>query len=297
VVVNVADYTFPSIPTSFSVGDTIRFICTQTVQILDTSKLGRIKIQCYGGKGVSGGGYEGGYGGYAYGELDCESYRSKFNKLYVLVGGQGLSGNSGGGGSGWYGGSLGDGAAGGSSYVSGNVGCPYQNPYGIKLENSSTISTMNAGDGYILITILSNPIEYTKPLCVGIDGISRLATDLYIGVNGVARKAAKAYIGVNGVAKQIWPPMEKGIPSPIITTNSLPSAYTETSYTTQLVASAGDGTYTWSGIGIPNGLSINPTTGILSGIATAPGNYNISITVTSGGKNTSKSFPFTVVLM
>ena len=394
----MASYTFPNVPDTYADGDTILFNYTGSVQVFDTSKISRMKIECYGAAGGSGNGYSGGNGGYAYGELDCLNNGSKFNNtLYVLVGGKGGTGNTGGGwnggghapcgcgggasdvrsvytsntmfqnssltsriivaaggggadwsgndkgyggagggwvgspgqkessggtqtaggygpkgnggfgygggftvqgdkcgggGSGWYGGSCGDGAAGGSSYVSGTS--PYPNPYDIKLEYGGTAANQNGSNGYILITVLTAVKQYSA-LYVGVDGISRLANNLYVGVGEIARKAVKAYIGVDGVARQIWPPPKKINPPVIIVASTTLKMTVGVFYGLQLQASEGDGTYIWTATGLPPGLSIYPTTGALSGYPTGGSTlYSAIITVTSAGLSTSKNFSIIV---
>lgn len=95
------------------------------------------------GSGGAGGGWTGGYGS-----------RSK-SWPGTQTGGAGFGYGSGKGGGGWYGGKHTDGGGGGSSYVSGNSNCPFQNPYDITLKESGTTAGVNKGDGYVIITILS----------------------------------------------------------------------------------------------------------------------------------------------
>lgn len=65
-------------------------------------------------------------------------------------------GDGSGGGSGWYGGGgdAGYNAAGGSSYVAGNVNCPTPHPEGLTLTNSGTNAGINKGNGYAIFTVL-----------------------------------------------------------------------------------------------------------------------------------------------
>lgn len=69
-----------------------------------------------------------------------------------------------------------------------------------------------------------------------------------------------------------------------ITTNSLPNAIALSLYPpTTLQAAGGSPAYTWSIISapgtFPNGLSLNPSTGTISGIATSGGIYNFTVQV------------------
>jgi hypothetical protein len=70
-------------------------------------------------------------------------------------------------------------------------------------------------------------------------------------------------------------------------------------YNLALVATGGAGTLTWSAVGLPaNGLSINSSTGAISGTPTAKGTINFTATVTdsssAGPKSASTAFILTI---
>src|SRR5262249_32503216 len=50
-------------------------------------------------------------------------------------------------------------------------------------------------------------------------------------------------------------------------------------YSSQLTASGGMPPYTWTAIGLPPGLILNPTTGLITGKPIQDGNYNVTVTV------------------
>lgn len=81
-----------------------------------------------------------------------------------------------------------------------------------------------------------------------------------------------------------------------ITTTSLSSAIAGQAYTTQLTATGGTPPYTWSASGLPAGLSIDPTTGTLTGTPIAESVTTITVTlVDAGGKTANKVFSLDTV--
>jgi hypothetical protein len=70
-----------------------------------------------------------------------------------------------------------------------------------------------------------------------------------------------------------------------INTSALPSGTQSSSYSSALQASGGTTPYTWSitSGALPAGLSLAPTTGIISGTPTASGNFTIGATVKDAG--------------
>jgi hypothetical protein len=65
-------------------------------------------------------------------------------------------------------------------------------------------------------------------------------------------------------------------------TASLPDANTSGLYTIQMLAAGGQTPFTWSAVGLPSALSINPSTGLISGSNPAAGNYTVVVTVSDG---------------
>jgi Putative Ig domain len=94
------------------------------------------------------------------------------------------------------------------------------------------------------------------------------------------------------------------LPVDIVSSQSgLPKAVVNSAYSFAFTAYGGSGAYIWSGVGFPPGLSINPSTGVLSGTPTAAGNFNFSVCVADaavpgalvcrGGKVTVNPFAIT----
>jgi hypothetical protein len=72
------------------------------------------------------------------------------------------------------------------------------------------------------------------------------------------------------------------VPSLALTTVTLPTGSVATPYTASLTATGGTGAYTWSITkgALPSGLSLNPATGIISGIPTSKVSAHFTIAVT-----------------
>ena len=73
-----------------------------------------------------------------------------------------------------------------------------------------------------------------------------------------------------------------GAGNPVITNGStLGLAVTSIAYNQTMAATSGTTPYTWTATGLPTGLSINGSTGIISGTPAIPGvSSSITITVT-----------------
>lgn len=68
-----------------------------------------------------------------------------------------------------------------------------------------------------------------------------------------------------------------------ISPTSLPDDEVNTTYTQNMTQTGGTGTITWSVTGtLPPGITINPTTGVVSGTSTATGTYTFTIVATDG---------------
>ncbi len=83
----------------------------------------------------------------------------------------------------------------------------------------------------------------------------------------------------------------------ITTSRQLPDGRLNQPYSQSIAAAGGQPPYRWSANGLPAGLSINTSTGQISGTPTAAGNFGVAITVSDGAlANFSDRFTLTVNL-
>ncbi len=90
----------------------------------------------------------------------------------------------------------------------------------------------------------------------------------------------------------------EALPLTIAGPASLPAGIVNAPYpATAITASGGSAPYAWSAIGLPTGLNINSSTGIISGIPTAAGTFNVTVKVSDTTSNAaSRNFSLTVYL-
>jgi large repetitive protein len=81
----------------------------------------------------------------------------------------------------------------------------------------------------------------------------------------------------------------------ITTTSPLPAGDQGIAYSTTLAKSGGTAAYTWSATGPPAGLTLNSSTGVISGTPTATGTATVAVTLTDGaGATATKNLSLTI---
>jgi hypothetical protein len=82
-----------------------------------------------------------------------------------------------------------------------------------------------------------------------------------------------------------------------ITTTSIPNGVVGSAYSTTLAATGGTGQLTWSATGLPAGLTINASTGAISGTPTTAGSFTPAVTVRDANNATAnRSYTLSVTL-
>ncbi len=102
--------------------------------------------------------------------------------------------------------------------------------------------------------------------------------------------AAAAFLtGCGSIQKASTPPVQPG--KLTISTTSLPSGTVGVAYSGAITATGGTTPYTYSATGLPSSLSINSSTGVISGTPalSAVGSHSVNVTVTDAGKPTAQS--------
>jgi Putative Ig domain len=81
-----------------------------------------------------------------------------------------------------------------------------------------------------------------------------------------------------------------------ITTTTLPAGRVQLAYSATVAASGGVTPYTWTAAGLPTGLSINSSTGAISGTPTNSGTFPVNVSVSdSSGQNTATTLSLQII--
>jgi hypothetical protein len=84
--------------------------------------------------------------------------------------------------------------------------------------------------------------------------------------------------------------------TPTITTTGLPSSTVNQPYNFSVAETGGTGSLTWSASGLPAGVTINPSSGVISGTPTVTGPYTVTINLSDslGATATPATFSFSI---
>ena len=175
------------------------------------------------------------------------------------------------------------------------VGTPVCNTLTNNYITSGTISLTNAQAGNLTITDNGTPIA-TIAITTGQTSATFSAT----GVSGSspASHSLVATLGTATASTTYATPASCTVCSLSLTVSSLPNGQVGTAYSQTLTTTGGTAPLTFAiagGGSLPAGLSLNPTTGVISGTPTSATASNFSALVTDG-KSCSALVPLTIVI-
>ncbi len=147
----------------------------------------------------------------------------------------------------------------------------------------------------------------TYPYVYGIyatAGVTTCNEGVYVGIVGatVARydltppSVTSSYVGYPRYIGCASPPTTPPAPAPFAVTNpGNQSTFVYDSDAVQMAATGGTAPYTWSATGLPTGLSINSSTGLISGTVTRIATSTVTVTaVDAASRSASTQFSWNV---
>ena len=155
-------------------------------------------------------------------------------------------------------------------------------PGALQANSYSQTLTMTGGTGPIAWGISSGSL----PVGLSLNGSTGVISGTPTGT-GTANFTVQVTDANSATDTQTLSIVVSAVP-PVITTITLPAATQASSYSKTITLGGGVGPYTWSVVSgsLPAGLSLNSSTGVISGTPTATGTANFTVQVTDGNSMT-----------
>ncbi|MGI8667267.1 MAG: putative Ig domain-containing protein [Jatrophihabitans sp.] len=160
----------------------------------------------------------------------------------------------------------------------------YRTGYSASGTTGAAVATSTFGAGRVMFIGDSSTID---------DGTGQSGNTLYNGWNDPA--GTDATVMLNGTEWLSGGAGGGGTGGVSVTNPGSQSGTVGTATSLQASASGGSAPYTWSATGLPTGLSINSSSGLVSGTPSAAGSFTVTLTVRdSTGATASASFTWTI---
>jgi hypothetical protein len=153
-------------------------------------------------------------------------------------------------------------------------------PITLPLTYNIYLGTTSGGE-----TLLTSGLTSTSPYVIN--------AGLVAGNTYYVKMAAVDSAGVGLSNDEACKTFAAAATAPTITTTALTAGVVGTAYSFGCV-STGTPSATWSATGLPAGLAMNATTGVITGTPTTAGTASVTITATYSGSPTSKTLPLVV---
>jgi hypothetical protein len=152
--------------------------------------------------------------------------------------------------------------------------------FNLVVSGSSFVSGSQVSfDGSLLTTTFGSATSLTASVPAALVSGPKTASIVVTNPGGSA--SAAALFNVNGSLQ--------------ITTTSLPAGAKGANYTVTFAGKGGTPPYTWGASGFPQGLTLNPATGVLSGVPQGSGNFTVTVVLQDAAKTSvTAQFPLAV---
>jgi hypothetical protein len=171
----------------------------------------------------------------------------------------------------------------------------------ITLASSTRTFAAAAGNGTITVTApqgctwTATSVADWISITAGASGVGNGTVAFSVANNAGAARTGTIAVGNQSISITQNAAGTSGGPLAFTVAAALPGAIAGTSYSYALAVSGGTPPYTWAATTVPPGLTLNGTTGLLSGVPATAGSFTIPVTARdAAGGSASRSFTLVV---